>query len=358
MARKRIITGGALILTLVGVAVGLLLVPIPTKSTEQQTNGRTTDVTILKIRPAPLMEWIELPATVEPFLLTEVPAEVEGRIDWIGPKEGDFIDDPQAPILRIDQRSFRAQWEEAQAAYTLSSRNCQRFEELHNEGTVSDEQLDQCRAKVDADAARLEIAKIQIEKATVRAPVAGVLNRMYSDVGEYLKKGDRVADIVVINPAKIVINVPEKDIPYVRRGENVQVSFEFLQGKSYEGKVSYTSVVGDQATRSYRVEITVSNPELEILPSMIATVRLLKNEISDAITVPLFSVIPRGDYAVVFVEKNGKAEERPVELGILDGDRVQIVKGVNPAEHLIVDGHRELADGESVRVRDSIEASQ
>ncbi len=304
------------------------------------------------------MEWIELPATVEPFLLTEVPAEVEGRIDWIGPKEGDSIDDPQAPILRIDQRSFTARLEEAQAAYDISSKNCRRFEELHAEGTVSDEQLDQCRAKVDADAARLEIEKIQIDKATVRAPVAGVLNRLYFDVGEYLRKGDRVADIVVINPAKIVIRVPEKDIPYVRRGEKVQVSFEFLQGKSYAGNVTYASVVGDQATRTYRVEITVPNPELEILPSMIATVKVLKTEIPDAITVPLFSVIPRGDYAVVFVEKEGKAEERQVELGILDGDRVQIVKGVNPTEHIIVDGHRELADGESVKVRGSIEASQ
>jgi Fe2+ transport system protein FeoA len=88
---------------------------------------------------------------------------------------------------------------------------------------------------------------------------------------------------------------------------------------------------------------------------MIATVKTLQAEIPDAITVPLFAVIPRGDFSVVFVEEDGKARERLVEFGVLDGNRVQIVKGIEANERLIVEGQRELADGEAVNVRRSIE---
>jgi membrane fusion protein (multidrug efflux system) len=90
---------------------------------------------------------------------------------------------------------------------------------------------------------------------------------------------------------------------------------------------------------------------------MIATIKILRREIPDALTVPLFSVVPRGNYKSVFVERDGRAEERQVELGILDGDRVQILSGLQPHDRLIVEGHRELADGVAVRVQGSPEAA-
>ncbi len=356
MSKKNIL-GLTLIVSLIAVVVGLLLLPGPTRSTEQPPEERTTDVRIMEVSSGPLHEWTELPASVEPFVLTQVPAEVEGRIDWIGPEEGDVIKKPGVPILRIDERTFRAQMEDAKAAYELSAKSCKRIGDLHAQGLVSDEQFDQCRTKLASNSARLDIAKIALEKATVTAPIAGILDKSYFEVGEYVRQGDRVADIVVIDPVKITFMVPEKDIPYIQRGGKVGVSFDFLHGESYEGTVSYISVVGDESTRTYKVEVTVPNPDHKILPSMIATVRILRREIPDAIAVPLFAVIPRGDYSVVFVEKDGRAHERLVELGILEGTRVQIIKGLEPGDRLIVEGNRELSDGEAVLVRDSIEAS-
>jgi membrane fusion protein (multidrug efflux system) len=201
------------------------------------------------------------------------------------------------------------------------------------------------------------MAEIQLNKATVRAPMAGVLNKSYFEVGEYVNPGSRVADIVVIDPVKILVKTPEKDIPYVRRGQKAYVTFKLLGDKTHEATVTYISVVGDRATRTYSVELTAANPAREILPSMIATIKILRREIPDALTVPLFSVVPRGNYKSVFVERDGRAEERQVELGILDGDRVQILSGLQPHDRLIVEGHRELADGVAVRVQGSPEAA-
>ncbi|MBI4832185.1 MAG: efflux RND transporter periplasmic adaptor subunit [Candidatus Lindowbacteria bacterium] len=358
MAKKKGIIVGIAVVVILGVAVAggiMVLLPEPTTSTETPPESKSANIRVLEVKTTSLKEWIELPASAEPYLMTEVPAEVGGRIDWIGPKEGQFIAAAGTPLLRIDQRTFKAQVDEAQAAHDLALNNCKRIEQLHKEGIMSNEQLDQCKANAATAAARLEVAKVQLDKSTVRTPVAGVLNKWRFDAGEYVNQGDRVADMVVIDPVKILVKAPEKDAPYVHKGETVQISFDFID-KRFEGSVTYISVVGDPETRTYDVEITVPNPKREILPSMIATASMLRREIPNAITVPLFAVIPRGDIKVVFVEKDGKAEERVVELGILEGDRVQIVSGIEPNDRLIVEGHRELEDGAPVRVQGMVEA--
>jgi membrane fusion protein (multidrug efflux system) len=352
LSKKRLLSGAVILCFAVAVLVVMML-PNATRSVEQQNDERVTDVRVLEVVPETLKDWVDLPGSVEPYLATKIAAEVEGRVDWIGPAEGDIIKNSGAPLVRIDQKTLLAQVDEARAAYDLSFDSCARMKELHGEGIIADEQLDECKAKVATDLARLEVARIALEKSTVRAPNAGVLNKCYVEVGEYVRKGDPIADIVVIDPVKVLVKVPEKDIPRFRPGQEQDVSFNFMQGKIYKGAVSYISVVGDPGTRTYNVEITVANPNREILPSMIATVRNLRREIPEAIAVPLLAIIPRGDYLVAFVEKDGKAVERLIEIGIFTGGRAQVVKGIEPHEHLIIEGQRELADGELVRVHEA-----
>ncbi|MBI5119244.1 efflux RND transporter periplasmic adaptor subunit [Candidatus Poribacteria bacterium] len=356
MSRKYIVTT-VLIICAATFAAVMILLPKPTASTETSASEKMTDVRTLEVRPVVLKDWVDLPASVQPSVLVEVPVEVSGRVDWRGPKEGDLIAKAGTPILRIDQRTFKAHLDEAQAAYDLASNNCKRIEQLHAEGIISKEQLDQCRTAVATAASRLDIARIQFDKATVKAPIAGTLNKWYVEAGEYVNEGSHVAYMVVVDPVKVLVKAPEKDVPHLRVGQKVQVAFQFLKGSLLEGTITYVSIVGDNATRTYDVEITAPNPMREILPAMIGTVRILRGEIPDAVTVPLFSVVPRGDSTVVFVEKDGKAHERTVDLGILEGDRVQIVKGLQPGEKLIVEGHRELDEGAPVRVQGSVEAA-
>ena len=348
---KKIIPG-IVVLSLIA-AVALVVVfslPQPTTSTEQPPNQRAVDVRVMEVETAALTEWIELPAGVEPFMTNEVSAEVDGRIDWIGPMEGESISEAGTPLLRIDQRLFKAQLDEARAAHDLSAKKCGRAEDLHAQGIFSEEQLDQCRMQMATDAARLEIAKIQIEKATVSAPIAGILNKSHFEIGEYVRTGDKVAEIVVIDPAKVLVKAPEKDIPFIKLGDEVSVKFSFLGIGGFEGTVSYVSVVGDPATRTYEVEITLPNPERRILPGMIASVMIQKRMIPDAITVPLISILPRGDFVAVFVEEDGRAVERMIEPGILHGNSIQIINGIEAGDRLIIEGQRRLSDGDPVRV--------
>ena len=84
---------------------------------------------------------------------------------------------------------------------------------------------------------------------------------------------------------------------------------------------------------------------------MIARVSFLRRVIPDALVAPLFALVDKGGERILFVEKNGVAHARAVSLGIIEGDRIQITKGLNAGDHLIVTGQTEVEEGMRVQVQ-------
>jgi RND family efflux transporter MFP subunit len=102
--------------------------------------------------------------------------------------------------------------------------------------------------------------------------------------------------------------------------------------------------------RLYNLELLIPNRDGRILPGMFARVNIVKATIENAIVIPLYAVITQQDDKFVYVEKNGKAEKKNVELGLLSNWEIQVTKGLEPGDHLIIVGHRVLDDGQKVDV--------
>jgi len=84
---------------------------------------------------------------------------------------------------------------------------------------------------------------------------------------------------------------------------------------------------------------------------MIARVAFLRRTIPDALIAPLFAIVDKGGERLLFLEKDGVAHARTVSIGVIEGDRVQITKGLNPGDHLIVTGQTEVEEGMKVQAR-------
>ncbi len=106
----------------------------------------------------------------------------------------------------------------------------------------------------------------------------------------------------------------------------------------------------DPATKTFLVRTVVDNPDNAIRPGMIGRVAFLRRVIPDAVAAPLFALVDKSGERIVFVAKEGVAESRTVEIGVIEGDRVQIVSGLSAGEHLIVKGQTEVEDGTRVDV--------
>ena len=117
-----------------------------------------------------------------------------------------------------------------------------------------------------------------------------------------------------------------------------------------EGKKAFLSKSPGSRAMLYKMELSARNPGEEILPGMFARVDIVKEEVMDGVSVPLYAVVNRDDKNFIFIENKGKAHARLVELGIVEGWLVQITKGLEPGERVVVVGQRSLDEGQGVNV--------
>jgi len=294
----------------------------------------------------------ELPAVVEPNRVVTASAEVDGRVEWIGPKKGTPVHAGD-PLIRLNTDLLEAQLQMAQAQAKNNQTELDRITGLVDKGAAPSRDMDAAATQSAISKAQLEEARIRLARARIAAPMTGVLNSVPVEVGEYVTVMPQttVAQIVDTSVVKVAVEIPERDIPFLSVGEKTQVVAD-VKGREIllTGTTTFISQLADARTRCTRMEITVANQEGLLRSGQIVHVRLTRQVFKDAILIPLASVIPMEDGKAVYVVESSKSQRRVVTLGIIRGDRVQIPSGLKPGDQLIVAGHRFVAPGQKVDI--------
>ncbi len=328
----------------------LAYMPSP-KQEVTPTSAPPVNVTVLPVAPEPkLADTFDLPAVVEPNQVVTVAAEVAGRVEWIGPREGAPVQAGDL-LMRLNTDLLQAEFERSQAQAQNAQTEFERQQGLVKGGAAPTRELDQAATALAVSQATLQEVRARLERAQIYAPAGGVLNDRPVEQGEYVQTGNPVAQIVQTNIVKVAVSIPEQDVAYFSPGQTVEIIADIKgQPRSFEGTVTFLSSVADPRTRSTRMEITLANSNRLLHSGQIVRARLTRRILDDAILIPLQSVIPMEDGYTVYVVESSKAERRQVELGIIRGDRVQILKGLQAGDQLIVAGHRFVAPGQDVQV--------
>ncbi|NIO05850.1 MAG: efflux RND transporter periplasmic adaptor subunit [Proteobacteria bacterium] len=320
---------------------------------EKPPPEKVTHVVVIPVVPSLVKDQIILPGSIEPWEDIEISAEVPGKIEWIGPLEGENVRKGDV-LVKIDSQALQAEVEKADALYRLKDNQLERRRMLSRKGFLPKEELDMAIAERDSTLKSLEVARIQLAKGTIRSPITGLVNLTYVDAGEYVSVGDPILDLVEMDRVKIVGAVPEMDVPFVSISKIVRVTLDALGNEAFQGKIIYLSPKGDNITRTFTLKVALDNPTFRIKPGMIGRITIVKRTFPNAIAIPLFSIVDRGDRKIVFVEDQGVARERIVALGVIENSRIQILTGLSPGDHLIVKGHRDLSDGDKVLAQEAV----
>lgn len=308
------------------------------------------NVKVEKLTPAAITDEMMLPGETEAMYDVSLAAEQEGLIEWVGVTEGDSVE-KNGEIVRIDLKALKAAKDRADANLRLKKHQLNRRRKLHDGNVLSREELEQAETEFTVAKTNLQEAEVNYENGIVVSPVAGVVNKVNVDPGEYVSKGAPIANIVNIDQIKIMFNVPEMDVRFLSKGQTAPVVFDAYPNEKWEGVVDFVAWKADPATRTFPVRIIVKNDDERIRPGMIARASFVRRSLSDIVSVPLFSIIDKGGERIAFVEKDGVAEARTVTLGVISGDKVQILAGLNVGDNLIIAGQREVEDGVKVDVR-------
>jgi RND family efflux transporter MFP subunit len=319
------------------------------KKAALKESDASVNVVTMEVIPESIRDRINLPGVVEPWVKLKILSEVRGKIiqkimdEGAEVRKGDII-------AIIDSRDYENALISAKASYEAALSSKERIDKLYQEKLATRSQLDDATAMVDTGKAQMDSAKLNLDRCTIRSPISGVLNRIYFEPGQYMNISDPIAEVLQIDKVKVTIGIPESDVTAVRSVDDYEVKIDALSGKIFQAKKRFLSKSTDSLARLYNLELEIENPSGEILPDMFARVEIVKQEIENAITLPLFSVITINEENIVYVVKDNVVRSRKIELGMQEGWRIQVTKGLEPNEHVVVVGQRSVNDGQKVNI--------
>ncbi len=213
-----------------------------------------------------------------------------------------------------------------------------------------EEQIKGARAQSEAAQGQYRSAEAQVSYSEVRSPVSGVVADRPLYAGEMASAGTPLMTVMDISRVVARANVPQTEAYRVKVGDPANVK---LADQSFEvpGRVTVVSPATDPATTTVQVWVQADNPGERLKPGASVRVKVMVATIKDAVVVPAAAILPgeEGGTAVISVSDN-TARRKPVEVGIREGDQVQIASGVSAGEQVVTVGGVGLEDKAKVRV--------
>ena len=310
--------------------------------------------------------------TVTPLNSVLVRARIDGQLDRVLFQEGQDVRTGDV-LARIDPRALQAQLEQSeaqkgrdQAQLANALLDLERYATLMRQDSIARQQLDtqralvgQLRATVRLDQAQVDSARVQLDYATIRAPVGGRTGKRQVDPGNIVHAAD-TAGIVTINqidPISVLFTLPESRLQSVLRAQaavpgrqlEVQALGRTDAALLGTGRLTLVNNQIDAGTGTFQLRAVFPNAAGGLWPGQYVNVRVVLSEEADGLTIPDAAVQrgPDGLFAYV-VRADGTAAPQPIVVGQSQGGRSLVVKGLSGGEHVVVDGQYKLRPGVKV----------
>jgi RND family efflux transporter MFP subunit len=208
--------------------------------------------------------------------------------------------------------------------------------------------VNQQLAVVEQQRAALNLAKKAVTDTVVRSPISGAVKEKHAARGSYLMVNSRIVTLVKIDPLRLRADIPEYAAALVRTGQTMTLTVEALPGRTFTGRVVRIGPSLSEQTRALSIEAEVRNPGNLLRPGMFAKSTLITVKEAPAVMVPRRAVQIIAGLNKVFVIENGRASERIVKTGSIDGDLIEIVEGVKPGDNVATSNLDKLQEGSAV----------
>ncbi|CAB3793258.1 efflux RND transporter periplasmic adaptor subunit [Paraburkholderia fynbosensis] len=323
---------------------------------------------------------VELPGRIEAVRTAEIRARVDGIVERTLYQEGTDLK-ANAPLFQIDDRDYRAQLQQAQAALTRASavyKNAasvvDRFRPLLERHAVSAQENDdavatmqQAQASVADAQAAVTLANLRLERSVVRTPIAGRVGRAQVTEGALVSASAAtlMAQVNQLSPINAVftqsntamLDVEQQIQSGTRKAidmKHVEVELLLANGQIYDerGFIDFADLVVDPSTGTQTVRAQFANPSRTLLPGQFVRGRIITAGNRQGIRIPERAVqLDNGIASVALVADDGTVVHRNIDLGEQGEGRWTVRDGLKPGERVIVDGWQKVQPGQRVDAR-------
>jgi membrane fusion protein (multidrug efflux system) len=354
------------------VAVAAVLFPVVALAQQQP---QTVDAAPVQRRAVELTQ--PLVAHVEPVTRSTLAAELPGLVAERSFDEGQFIE-KGAVLTRMKTDLLQAQLTAAKAAEATAQANVamakaesenadkelernrqlietnvgsdKEYRDAATKARVADSMVKSRAAEVNEKEAEIARLELMIEKSQVLAPMHGVVSRRHVEVGQWIKEGDPIADVVQLDPLWVRVGVPEEVLAMVEKGDEAKVRIDALAGAEFRANVAQILPEADPGSRTFSVKLSLPNPQGKVRPGFFARVTLLSKS-DTQLVVPKDAVVSRGTGAHVVAVRDGKAVVVPVKRGAAEGSMIAVTGELTEKDQVVTRGNETLMGGELLIVR-------
>jgi RND family efflux transporter MFP subunit len=268
-----------------------------------------------------------------------------------------------------DLRVTRANLEEAKSSLEIAKRDLERARTLHQKGIQSDSQLDAVMAQHDAQDSRYKVAGAQLankeaalEGSKVRLSYTRIkaswekgsdiryVGERFVNEGAMLSPNTPLLSIIELQPITAVIYVTDKDYFLLKAEQKVTITSSAFSGKTFTGRVVRMAPLLKETSRQARVEIEIQNPEGLLKPGMFINTQIEFARREETTVIPLSALVNRNGQQGIFLAdiENKKAYFKPVKVGVVEGERVEILEPSSISGYVVTLGHHLLEDGTTI----------
>jgi RND family efflux transporter MFP subunit len=357
------------------------------------------------VKRAPVAEQILIVGNLIGAATVQVVPRVNGRLSTVNVQLGDSVRRGQT-VAKVEDLEIQEQVRQAEAAYkvseatirqrkadlTLATTNRERSKSLFDRQLLPQQTYDDTVARHEAAMAQTDLAQAQFEQARARldelkitlantiitSPVDGFVSKRFSDPGAFVGPNSPVVAVVDIRTVRMVANLVEKDMKKVPQGTSAAVEVDAFPGEQFSGRVKRIAPVFDPATRTAEIEIEIPNAHYRLKPGMYSRVQLTVESRANALTVPRNALVELDGKPGVFIASGGAprgqgaatpaaqgqaappaasaapaasamtAKFLPVQVGIRDGEHIEITAGLQDGARVITTGASALKDGDRI----------
>mgnify|MGYP006272651555 FL=1 len=304
-----------------------------------------TRVRVATSRAEPIAREIVVYGRTEPEREVLIRAETYGRVEAVVVDKGARVEAGEV-LLRLDARERAAMVEQAEALVAQRELEFRAATELGARGFQAETNVAAAAAALSAARAELRAREVALANTTVAAPFAGLLVDRAVEIGDYADTGDPLAHLMQVDPFLVTGEIVETDRRRVELGMPVDV--ELADGQREAGRLSFLDAVAEEATRTFRIEVTIPNADGSIPAGMSATLRLhFAETMAHRVSASLLSLSEDHRLGVEIVDEDDIVRFVPVELVRAEAEAVWLA-GLPETCRLIVVGQGFVHAGERV----------
>ena len=286
-------------------------------------------------------------ASLEAEQQATVVAKVSGVVTKLLVEEGTRVRAGQV-LAKLDDARMKLELDRARANLAKLEQEYSRNMQLHDKGLVSADAYERIKFDLDALKAQFELAKLDLDYTSIRAPIDGIVSERLIKVGNMVTVNQSVFVVTDFDPLLASLFVPERELDKLRAQQRAAVSADALPGQHFTATIDRISPTVDPKTGTFKVTIAVADPTRRLKPGMFGRIDITYDVRSNTLLVPRAAVLQEDAESAVFMVKDGVAIRRTVTTGYTNNGSIEVVSGLSVGDTVVTVGQTSLKDGAKV----------